>query len=63
MLKKKELKLSKEKNQGGKNQIKTILSTWAAAFFNIFVTLIDYCGGYPRARGVFLMSTPGRGGA
>ena len=34
--------------------------------FNIFVTLADYCGGYPRARGwggVFLMSTPGRGGA
>ena len=31
MLKKKELKLSKEKTREGKNQIKTILSTWAAA--------------------------------
>jgi hypothetical protein len=31
MLKKKELKLSKEKTREEKNQIKTILSTWAAA--------------------------------
>jgi len=50
MLKKKELKLSKEKPGRKKNQIKSFLSTWARRF-NIFITLTDYCGGYPRARG------------
>lgn len=57
MLKKKELKLSKEKPGREKNQIKSFLSTWARRF-NIFITLTDYCGGYPRARGrggVFLV--------
>ena len=57
MLKKKELKLSKEKPGREKNQIKTILSTWARRF-NISITLIGCCGGYPRAMGwggVFLV--------
>ena len=48
MLKKKKEfgKFSRKKE----NQIKFFLSTWARRF-NIFITLTDYCGGYPRARG------------
>ena len=46
MLKKKKEfgKFSRKKE----NQIKFFLSTWARRF-NIFITLTDYCGGYPRA--------------
>ena len=45
--KKRKWKLSKEKE----SQVRFFLSNWARRF-NIFVTLSNYCGGYPRARGV-----------
>ena len=54
---KKELKLSKEKP--GREKIKSNpFFQPGRGRFNIFVTLTDYCGGYPRARGrggVFLI--------
>lgn len=42
-------KFNAEKKEKKVSQI--FLSTWARRF-NIFVTLVNYCGGYPRARGV-----------
>jgi hypothetical protein len=48
MLKEKIISESFQEKKEKSSQI--FLSTWARRF-NIFVTLADYCGGYPRARG------------
>ncbi len=50
MLKKKKNESFQKKNQGGKKS-NQILSFNLGGVFNIFITLIDYCGGYPRAMG------------
>lgn len=50
MLKKKNLESSQKKKQGGKIKSKPFFQPGRS--FNIFVTLVNYFGGYPRVRGV-----------
>lgn len=47
MLKKKKVEAVKRERKS----VRFFLSNWARRF-NIFITLSNYCGGYPRARGV-----------
>ncbi len=50
MLKKKNLESSQKKKQGGKIKSKPFFQPGRR--FNIFVTLVNYFGGYPWVRGV-----------
>lgn len=52
------MKAFKRENQGGKKIKSNPFFQPGRGRFNIFITLTDYCGGYPRARGrggVFLV--------